>query len=78
MAGGSSDDIRAHIESIAARSDADLALLANRLSGGSWPGGASDRTEPGAIAWLQRWRPSGPAPATPLCGCAGGHCQVCN
>jgi hypothetical protein len=78
MAGGSSDDLRAHIESISSRTARDVEALTERLSGGSWPGGQGDRTDPAALAWLRRWRASGPAPLTPLCGCAKGRCLVCN
>jgi hypothetical protein len=74
MAGGPPDDIRAHIEAIASRSERDLAELSERLSAR----GAHDRTEPGALAWLRRWRPRGPVPAAPACECADGRCLVCN
>jgi hypothetical protein len=78
MAGGSPDEIRTHVDSIAARSQRDAQKLADALSGRSWPGSGCDRTEPGALAWLKRWGPSGPAPLTPLCGCARGRCLLCN
>jgi hypothetical protein len=78
MAGGSPDDIRAHIESIATRSNSESRRLAQHLNRRSWPGGADDHTEPIALGWLQQWHPSGPAPATPLCACASGRCLVCN
>jgi hypothetical protein len=78
MAGGSSDELRAHIESISSRSTRDAQALTDRLSGRAWPGGQSDRTQPAALAWLRRWRASGPAPLAELCGCAQGRCLVCN
>jgi hypothetical protein len=79
MAGASKDDdVRAHIESIASRSQLEVRRLTERLSGRSWPGGASDRSEPGALGWLTRWNASGPVPLTPLCGCASGRCLLCN
>jgi hypothetical protein len=78
MAGESSDDVRAHIESIASRTRRDLVQLTDRLHVRSWPGGGHDRNEPGARDWLRRWRPSGPTPLLPLCGCAQGRCVVCN
>jgi hypothetical protein len=78
MAGDASDDVRAHIESIASRTHGELEALTDRLSGRAWPGGGSDRTEPGALDWLRRWRASGPAPLLPLCGCAKGRCLLCN
>jgi hypothetical protein len=78
MAGGSSDELRAHIESISSRTQRDVQALTRRLNGRAWPGGPNDRSEPGALAWLRRWRARGPAPSLPLCGCANGRCQVCN
>jgi hypothetical protein len=75
VAGGSPDDIRAHIEAISIRTQRDLSIT---LSDRSWPGGSGDRTEPGAVSWLRRWRPTGPAPLAPLCGCAKGRCLLCN
>jgi hypothetical protein len=77
MAGGSPDDVLAHIASIASRTRRDAELLANVLHGRSWPGGG-DRSEPGALDWVRRWRPAGPTPPTPLCGCASGRCLLCN
>jgi hypothetical protein len=78
MAGGSSDELRVHIESISARSHADVQALTEDISGRAWPGGQTDRTEPVALGWLRRWRASGPAPVAPLCGCAQGRCLLCN
>jgi hypothetical protein len=78
MAGRQPDDLRAHIESISARSERDLERLADVLSGHSWPGGAHDRSEPGALSWLRRWRPRGPVPPAPACECPSGRCLVCN
>jgi hypothetical protein len=77
MAGGSQDDVRAHIAKVTTRTHRDVQLLADALSDYSWPGGG-DRSEPGALGWLARWRPSGPAPLGPRCGCADGRCLVCN
>ena len=77
MAGETPDDVRAHIESISARSHRDAQRLADALRRREWPGGG-DRSEPGALAWLTRWRASGPAPLSPACGCADGRCLVCN
>jgi hypothetical protein len=78
MAGASNDDVRAHIESIDGRTPREVSRLTERLSGRSWPGGPSDRSEPGALGWLRRWNAGGPAPLPPPCGCASGHCLVCN
>jgi hypothetical protein len=77
MAGAPSDDVRAHIEWISSRTHSDAQRLTDALSRREWPGGG-DQTSPGALAWLRRWRPSGPTPLTPLCGCAKGRCFVCN
>jgi hypothetical protein len=70
--------IAPHVEAIRARTERDRRDLAASLLGRSWPGGASDRTERGALGWLRRWRPGAPAPLTPLCECAHGRCLVCN
>jgi hypothetical protein len=80
MAGGSphDDDVLAHIASISSQTHRDADQLAETLHGRSWPGGSSDRSEPGALAWVRRWRPGGPAPLAPLCGCAKGRCLLCN
>jgi hypothetical protein len=78
MAGDSRDDeVLAHIASISSRTPDDDAQLADALNLRSWPGGG-DRSEPGALEWLRRWRPNGPAPMSPLCGCRSGRCLLCN
>ena len=43
-----------------------------------WPGGAGDRSEPGAIEWLRRWGTTSVAMPTRSCACAQGCCAVCN
>ena len=78
MAGGREEDVRAHIESIAARSPRELTRLTARLRGRAWPGGTGDRTEPAALRWLRLWEASGPAPVPPVCECASGRCLLCN
>jgi hypothetical protein len=79
MAGQSRDeDVLAHIASISTRTRQDAEQLTDTLRGSSWPGGGADRSEPGALAWLRRWRPGGPAPVPAVCGCASGRCLVCN
>lgn len=77
MAGGTPDDVRAHIESITTRTHRETQRLADALRRREWPG-EGDRSEPGALAWLTRWHASGPIPLTPACGCADGNCLVCN
>jgi hypothetical protein len=78
MAGESPDEIRVHIAAISSHTQRDRQRLADALHGRAWPGGGNDRSEPGAFGWLRRWRPSGPSPLPPLCGCASGRCVLCN
>lgn len=73
----SDDAIRHHITACATRSDAETAGLAARFAGACWPGGA-DRTQPGALGWVRRWRPGRLEAVLPACSCAGGRCVVCN
>jgi hypothetical protein len=70
--------IAAIIESIASRSDSEAYRIARSLLRRSWPGEAADRHEPGALDWLRRWGPRGPAPVPPHCSCHAGRCAVCN
>jgi hypothetical protein len=70
--------IAGHINAISTRTDAEADRLADRLLGQPWPGGASDRSERGALGWLRRWRPAGPAVEAIACACASGRCPVCN
>jgi hypothetical protein len=70
--------IAAIIESIATRTDSESRHVARSLLRRSWPGDVSDRREPGAMEWLRRWGPRGPAPVGPACSCAAGRCAVCN
>jgi hypothetical protein len=72
------DDVLAHIASIATRTHRDAQQLTETLRARAWPGGTDDRSEPGALAWLKRWRPGVPAPIPAVCGCARGRCLVCN
>jgi hypothetical protein len=73
-AGGLAGIIRA----LAGRSESETDRFARTLLRRSWPGDASDRREPGAIDWLRRWGPGGPAPVTPACSCRAGRCALCN
>jgi hypothetical protein len=71
------DETRAHIASIAARSDAETAQLTAMMHRRCWPGGA-DRTQRAALGWVRRWRPSRGGAGLALCSCAHGRCAVCN
>jgi hypothetical protein len=70
--------VAAIIRAIASRSESDAARFARTLLCRSWPGDASDRRETGALDWLRRWGPCGPAPVPPHCSCSAGRCAVCN
>jgi hypothetical protein len=70
--------IAAHIESVAARADADEDRLVARMLGGCWPGGMGDRTNVVAVEWVRRWGPQVAVAVTNPCRCAIGHCPVCN
>jgi hypothetical protein len=70
------DDIRQQIES--ARSARDGRNAIEWLARACWPGGADDRSEPGALNWLRRWRPVVLGAAPSACSCATGRCTVCN
>jgi hypothetical protein len=66
------------IEALASRSEAETLRLARVLLRRSWPGDVADRREPGAVEWVRRWGPQGPAPLPPGCSCATGRCGLCN
>jgi hypothetical protein len=72
------DDIREHIAGVSVRGDAETQTLITRIQRACWPGGAGDRTEPGARPWLKRWRPERAAGPLLACSCAHGYCAVCN
>jgi hypothetical protein len=52
--------------------------LADALHDWCWPGGASDRTEPVARGWVQRWGPNLLGEVAFDCTCAEGRCTLCN
>jgi hypothetical protein len=73
--------VRQHIELVQSRSpDGENAPLevAERLAVECWPGGCADRSEPAALKWLRRWRPTSSAVSPPACSCATGRCRICN
>jgi hypothetical protein len=70
--------IRQHIEAASGRPARDTQRLTVQIAGFCWPGGSEDRSEPGALAWLRRWRPATGGAALPVCSCAAGKCGVCN
>jgi hypothetical protein len=70
--------VTALIETIATWTDADKDRLASMLGAHCWPGGILDRKDPGGAEPLRRWRPGGPVPAMPACGCVRGRCTICN
>ena len=41
-------------------------------------GSRDDASMPIARDWLRRWRPRRMTVDAPVCGCARGHCAVCN
>jgi hypothetical protein len=71
-------DITAHIEAISTRPDGETRRLVSHMLGSCWPGGHSDRTEPGALEWVRRWGPARRRGAPLACSCARGRCAVCN
>ncbi len=72
------EEIRRHIHATGARSADEELALAAAIAGACWPGGASDRLEPAAVAWIRRWRPARAGAVLPACSCAAGRCPVCN
>jgi hypothetical protein len=72
------DDPRDHISDIDGRSHAETGRLVARMQRFCWPGGSSDRSEPGAIGWVRRWRPARFDAVIPVCSCAQGRCAMCN
>ncbi len=70
------DDISTHI-ALAAKPAAGEGL-AWRLFFACWPAGSLDQTQTIARLWFRDWRPAEIAPEFRMCGCASGHCLVCN
>lgn len=69
--------IEVHVRA-AGRPTPESAILADRLLQTCWPGGHADRSEPVARGWLRMWGPVKIIAAVPECGCAHGHCTICN
>jgi hypothetical protein len=67
-----------HIQSLTTRGWVETMQLTRRIGSGCWPGGSSDRTEPGALEWVRGWGPNGVAPPQAGCSCAQGRCALCN
>lgn len=72
------EPIHERIAALDARTSAETSRLTSRILRGCWPGGAEDRSEPGALGWVQRWHPERIGATLPECSCARGHCVVCN
>jgi hypothetical protein len=72
------DFIREQIQSGAVRDVRAAHTVIGRIAVACWPGGTADRIEPGALAWVRRWRPARTSGTLPKCSCGAGHCAVCN
>jgi hypothetical protein len=71
------DSLEVHVRA-AARPEHESLMLADQLLRHCWPGGQADHTEPVARGWLRMWGPVKVIANVPACGCASGHCQICN
>jgi hypothetical protein len=70
--------VPAIVEAIASRTAPETDRLSSMLRTWCWPGGGTDRREPGALEWVRLWGPHRQN-AQPLdCSCAVGRCFVCN
>jgi hypothetical protein len=73
------ESIHERITALDARTESETLRLLSGVRLASWPGGGEDRSEPGALDWIRRWRPERVGGATlPVCSCAQGACAVCN
>jgi hypothetical protein len=72
------ENIRHHIEEASHGGAGDARRMTESIVSFCWPGGPADRSDPGALAWVRRWRPARAAAALPVCSCAHGNCAVCN
>ena len=66
------------VASIEGRSARETDRLATMLRTWCWPGGGTDRREPGALEWVRRWGPARVLPEPTACSCVQGRCAVCN
>jgi hypothetical protein len=71
------EGLAVHIRA-AARPLGETDRLAAAISDACWPGGVADRSEPVARGWLRMWGPARLVVDVPVCGCARGHCAICN
>ena len=71
------DMLALHIRA-AARPSGESERLTRVLSNALWPGGSADRSDPIARGWLRMWGPVQVVAEPPRCGCADGHCTICN
>jgi hypothetical protein len=71
------DTLASHIRA-ATRADGEKIRLTARLVAAAWPGGTEDRTDAVGRGWLRIWGPVRVVADVPPCGCAQGHCLICN
>lgn len=69
--------LAAHVRA-AARPDTETERLAGLLTARAWPGGAADRSDPVARAWLRMAGPGQSFRSRLTCSCAEGRCRICN
>jgi hypothetical protein len=75
----SDESVAAIVGAIDERTATQTSFIMAALVRGVWPGGVADRREPGALEWVRRWGPNGPAPEwLGDCSCVHGSCLVCN
>ncbi len=68
------EPIHDRIAALNARTPAETTRLTSRMVGAC----TLDRTEPGALGWVRRWRLERIGATLPECSCARGRCGVCN
>jgi hypothetical protein len=70
--------IASHVARSDARTDAEATRLVTSMLSHSWPGGSSDRTEPGALEWIRSWGPRRIGFEMLCCTCPHQGCALCN